>query len=522
MHRATEAQTFGDVVVTAHSLGTQAAMEILSAGGNAVDAAIAANAVLGVCEPHTCGIGGDLFALILEPGSAGPLALNASGRAGSGADPDIIRRDGGTEIPWDHPLTATIPGCVDGWESLSGRFGSMPLAAVLAPAISLAENGFPASTELASALRRKETSFREQPSARSLYEGGEPERGRRIRRRDLGRTLTSIANGGRSAFYSGSPGRAITAATGSLITAHDLETSQADWVEPLALEVFGRTAWTIPPNSQGYLTLAGAWIFEHLDPPRDPLEPGYFHALIEAYRSIAWERDDLVADPDFAPLLPPALVSSDRLRARSRLITDRAVSWPTETMPPGGTTYLCVLDRNGLGVSLIQSNFMGIGNGIAAGDQGFFLHNRGAGFNVEPGHPNELRPGKRPLHTLSPSMWTKDGALDLILGTRGGHLQPQLLAQVAAHLFHAGDAPGAAQARPRWTTAQLSGSSKIRVEARMAESVCEDLVRRGHDVEVASDMEGGWGPVSVIAVDSDGLRTGAPDPRVDTASVGVR
>ncbi len=522
MHRTTEAQTFGDVVVTSHDLSTQAAMEILSAGGNAVDAAIAANAVLGVCEPHTCGVGGDLFALIFDPESAKPLALNASGRAGSGADPDLIRRTGGTLIPWDHPLTATIPGCVDGWESLSGRFGSMPLAAVLAPAIAFAENGFPASTELASALRRREASFREQPSARSLYEGGEPKRGRRIRRRDLARTLTSVATGGRSAFYSGSPGRAITAATGSLITAPDLETNQADWVDPLALEVFGRTAWTIPPNTQGYLTLASAWIFEHLDPPRNPNEPGYMHALIEAYRSVAWERDDLVADPDFAPLLPEALVSADRLRARSRLITDRAESWPAETIPPGGTTYLCALDRNGLGISLIQSNFMGIGNGIAAGDQGFFLHNRGAGFNVEPGHPNELGPGKRPLHTLSPSMWTKGGALDLILGTRGGHQQPQLLAQVAAHLFFAGDGPGAAQARPRWTTAQLSGTSQIRVEARMPESVREDLTRRGHNVEVAGDMEGGWGPVSMIAVDADSLRTGAPDPRVDTTSVGVR
>jgi gamma-glutamyltranspeptidase/glutathione hydrolase len=518
---STSAQTFGDVVVTAHHLGTQAALEILSMGGNAVDAAIAANATLGVCEPHTCGIGGDLFALVYEPGSSGPTALNASGRAGSGADPDTLRSTGETEIPWDHPLTATVPGCVDGWTSLTERYGSMPLSEALAPARRLAEGGFPASTDLAAALRRRPAAFRAQPSATGLYPRAEPQRGDRIRRADLARTLDAIGDGGRRAFYEGPPGLAISEATGSNITPEDLRRGQAEWIEPLALDLFGRTAWTIPPNTQGYLTLATAWIFEHLDPPDDPEDPRYVHSLIEAYRSLAWERDDLVADPDFTTRSPSDLVSTRALAARARLISDRARSWPSETIPPGGTTYLCVLDRRGLGISLIQSNFMGIGNGIAAGDQGFFLHNRGAGFNLIPGHPNELAPGKRPLHTLSPSIWTADGELDLILGTRGGHKQPQILAQVAAHLFVSGDEPGVAQARPRWTTADLSGSSRIEVEARIPTETVTELRRRGHDIAVAGPLEGGWGPVSMITVRTDGLRTGAPDPRVDTTSVGV-
>lgn len=522
MLRRTEAQTFGDVVVTAHDLSTQSAMEILASGGNAVDAAIAANAVLGVCEPQTCGIGGDLFAIIFDPGAKAPTALNASGRAGEGADPNAIRASGFKDIPWDHPLTATVPGCVDGWEALSARYGSMPLSDTLRPAIRLTEVGFPASTELAAALRRRDPSFRGQPSARAFFETGEPQRGDRIRRPDLRRTLRSIAEGGRRAFYEGPPGQAITAATGSLITAADLKRQQADWIDPLALDIFGRTAWTIPPNAQGYLTLATTWIFDQLGPPADPNDPQYVHTLIEAYRSVAWERNDLVSDADFAPLPPAELVSHQRLQNRSRDITDRAGAWPPGAIAPGGTTYLCALDRNGLGISLIQSNFMGIGSGIAAGDQGFFLHNRGAGFNLSPGHPNELAPGKRPLHTLSPSLWTKDGGLDLILGTRGGHQQPQLLAQIAAHLYAAGDRPGAAQARPRWTTEVLSGSSRIRVEARMPEGVQNDLRRRGHDIDVAGDLEGGWGPVSLITVGAGGLRTGAPDPRVDTTSVGVR
>ena len=310
MHRTTEAQTFGDVVATSHDLSTQAAMEILNVGGNAVDAAIAANAVLGVCEPQTCGVGGDLFALVYLPGSPEPIALNASGRAGAGANPGLIRRTGTEAIPWNHALTATVPGCVDGWEALSGRFGSLPLSQTLAPAIRVAEGGFPASTELADALGRRDAAFRAQPSSRAFFESGEPRRGTRIRRPDLAKTLLGIAQGGRAAFYEGAPGEAITEATGSLIVATDLARRQSNWIDPLALDVFGRTAWTIPPNTQGYLTLATAWIFEHLDPPSDPHDPAYVHAMIEAYRSLAWERDDLVADPDFAPLDPAELVST--------------------------------------------------------------------------------------------------------------------------------------------------------------------------------------------------------------------
>ena len=522
MLRTTEAQTFGDVVVTSHDLSTQAAMEILSTGGNAVDAAIAANAMLGVCEPHTCGVGGDLFALVWEPGAKAPTGLNASGRAGSGADPQIIRASGGTRIPSNHPLTATVPGCIDGWEALLDRYGSMPLGTVLAPAIRRAESGFAASSELAAALNRRPPEFRRQASAAAFYSEGEPRRGQRFTRTDLAHTLRAVAQGGRSAFYEGSPGAAISTATGNLITPDDLKVRQADWINPLSVEVFGRTGWTIPPNSQGYLTLATSWIFDELDPPEDPNDPRYTHALIEAYRSVAWERDQLLSDPDFAPLPGSELVESRRLGKRARQITERAGVWPAVDPRPGGTTYLCALDRTGLGISLIQSNFEGIGSGIAAGDQGFFLHNRGAGFNVAEGHPNELGPGKRPLHTLSPSLWTRDGQLELILGTRGGHRQPQLLAQIAAHLFKAGDGPGTAQNRPRWTTEELSGSPRLKVESTMPVPVVQDLRERGHEIEIAGNLERGWGPVSIITVDETGLRTGAPDPRVDTTAVAVR
>lgn len=521
MLRITEAQTYGDIAVTSHDLSTQAAAEVFALGGNAVDAAIAANAVLGVCEPQTCGVGGDLFALIYVPGEVAPRALNASGRAGAGALADELF-DGLSSIPWDHPVTATVPGCVDGWVALADELGSMPLSEVLAPAMRIAANGFPMSTELAESLGRRPAAFRDQASAHPFYASGEPQRGTRVARHDLQETLRAIGNGGRAAFYEGTPGRAISRSTGGIITAEDLRRNQADWIDPIALNVFGRTAWTIPPNSQGYLTLAASWIFQQLEPPQDPEDPLYFHYLIEAYRSVAHERDHLLADPDHAEVPVSELLAPRRLDSHRASITGQAGRWPAPGDAPGGTTYLCALDGNGLGISLIQSNFMGIGNGIAAEDQGFFLHNRGAGFVLQPDHPNRLEPGKRPLHTLSPSMWTDGSRLDLILGTRGGHQQPQIMAQVAAHLYWANRRPGRAQALPRWSTERLAGTSQVEVEATLPTATIGDLERRGHEVVVKSPLEGGWGPVSIITVDEDGLRTGAPDPRVDTTSVAAR
>jgi gamma-glutamyltranspeptidase/glutathione hydrolase len=499
-------------------------MELFAVGGNAVDAAVGANAVLGVVAPETCGPGGDLFALVHRPGETAPLTLNASGRAGAGAHAAELRRLGATEVPLYGPWSITVPGCVDGWLALLSRAGTMTIADVLAPAIRHA-GGFPASPELSAALARGQQRIGGQQAAAALYPGGEPpEAGALIVRPDLEATLRAIAEKGRAGFYSGAAGAGILSATEGRITGADLAHDQAEWIEPLRADVMGQTLWTIPPNSQGYLVAAAAWIAEQLDPPADPDSPAYVHALVEAYRSVAWERDDLVADPGHAPLPSDDLVSPGRLRSRSITIGERAGTWPAPSPAPGGTAYLCVADRDGVGISLIQSNFHGIGSGLGAGESGVFLQNRGAGFTIEPGHPNEMKPGKRPLHTLSPTLWTNGSNLELLLGTRGGHQQPQLLLQVAAHLFLADQAPAMAQALPRWTTDVFGpgAGSVLKVEGRMPRDVIADLSRRGHEVIGADDWMEGWGPVSLIRFGSDGLRTAAADPRVSTALAAVR
>jgi gamma-glutamyltranspeptidase/glutathione hydrolase len=514
----------GSLVVSPHHLSSEAALEILGAGGNAVDAAIAANAVQGVVAPQTCGIGGDLFALIHTPGSTAPLALNASGRAGSGITAEELRKHD-TTMPDRHPATITAPGCVDGWVRLSSELGRVTLEEALAPSIRAASDGFTASTELASAAARLQPLLAGQPSARPLYPSGAPiPAGELVQRPGLAETLRAIAVHGRRAFYDGDTARRIASATDDVLTADDLARPHADWVEPLRLDVMGATAWTTPPNTQGYIALAAAWIFEQLEAPPDPTDPGFHHAVIESYRSIAWERDELLSDPATAPLPSHALLQPERLaRFVDQIDLSKAGAFPPPRSAPGGTAYLCVRDGEGMGVSLIQSNFWGIGSGRSVGATGVFLHNRGAGFNLVPGHPNEYAPGRRPLHTLSPTLWTRDGRLAMLLGTRGGQFQPQLLLQMLTALLYVGVPPDAAQLAPRWqvTGWQRGESPTVRLESRYGETTAAGLVERAHDVQWAEPFEPGWGPMSVI-VESDRGVLGAADPRITTASAAAQ
>ncbi len=316
----------------------------------------------------------------------------------------------------------------------------------------------------------------------------------------------------------------ISDAVGGFITLDDLAGYRPEWVQPISLEVFGHTAWTVPPNSQGYLALATARIFELSGPPADPGNPEFVHLMVEAYRSVASSRDDLLSDPQTAASREELLGEELLAELAGQIDRRSAGIWPSPDPVIGGTTYLSVVDRSGMGVSLIQSNFHGIGSGIGAGTSGFFLHNRGAGFTLTKGHRNELLPGRRPAHTLAPTLWTQDGALSLILGTRGGHHQPQILAQMAAHLLYLGLSPAEAQDLSRWTTDEYGPgtSSSVAVESDMPGAIIEGLREMGHHVEVAESSVGGWGPVSAIRVTGSGLRSGAADQRVTTASAAVR
>lgn len=526
--RPTEVSGFGGVAVTPHHLATQAAMATLARGGNAVDAAIAANAVQGVVAPETCGIGGDLFALIVAPETGGaPKTLNASGRAGSGAArlAEELRSAGIAEIPQRHPAAVTVPGCVDGWLELSRTMGRLQLGEALEPAIRLAREGFPASRELAASFAARHDELMTEPSAAPLYPHGRPPlEGERIRRPELAATLEAIAEDGRVAFYGGRVGEALVDAVDGNITLDDLARVQAEWVEPLGLGLFGCKGWTVPPNSQGYIGLLALGIMQRigLAPPDDP--EGW-HLAIEAYRLAASDRDDLLADPVAMTTGPEALVSEDRIEQLADAYSpDRPADVGTSRRASGGTAFMCVTDPDGMGVSLIQSNFHGIGSGISVDGAGFFLHDRGRGFTLERGHPNELAPGKRPLHTLSPTIWTTEsGGLAAIIGTRGGFMQPQLIAQLASRVMGHDAAPAVAMAAPRWMVPlpRLGAGSRVDLEPGVTEEIVAGLERRGHAVERLDVPQAGWGPMSVIRIGADGLRRAAADPRVDTASAAV-
>lgn len=514
---------FGDIVVTPHHHSTAAAIEILAAGGNAVDAAIAANAVQGVVAPETCGIGGDLFALVHRPGTRLPLALNASGPAGSGVDADALL-DADGAMPLFGPHSVTVPGCVAGWEALRSELGTMPLERLLAPAIRIATDGVVATEELSGALSRRASELTDTAiAAELLVDATGPALGSRVTRPSLGATLGRIADEGPAAFYEGEIAESISSAVDGLIRVEDLGAFEPEWVDPLGLRVHGMTGWTIPPNTQGYLTLASLGILERLDPSSDPAV--VVHREIEAYRSMAWERDRVLSDSSFSPQPAEALVAAKLLDQRAATIDDdRANTWPEEGPVVGGTAYLAILDRDGLGVSFIQSNFHGLGTSICAGPHGFLLHNRGGSFTLEPGHPNRLAPGKRPLHTLAPTIWTDGDRLAGILGTRGGHQQPQLLTQVARRVWADGMELDDAQNAPRWTTSEFGPDvpSTILLEAEAGHEVAEGLRRRGHHVEIVAPRSGGWGPVSLITIDESGLRSGAPDPRVRVSAAAAR
>jgi len=508
-----------NAVVTPHHLSAAAARQTLDSGGNAVDAAIAGVAAQGVVAPETCGLGGDLFALIHHPGWDRPLAINSSGRSGSNADPSPLWDQGHGKIPEDHPLGVTIPGCVDGLALLAAELGSFSLKESLQPAIALAVDGFAVSSEQAASFSRISSVYRDNPAVADFYPIGSPvARGSHVMRPALAATL-SVGEGGRDAFYLGQAGEDIIHAVGGLITRDDLASTTADWVDPIGVEVAGLTAWTIPPNSQGYLGPGTLAVFEMLEPPDDPDDPLWSHLLIEAYRCLAWERDDIVADSDHTPLPDNLMLDRQRLeRAAATVSPKNTGAWPV-LGSISGTAYLCVADADGMAVSMIQSNYRGTGSPFGAARSGFLLQNRGLGFTLTPGHPNELRPAKRPLHTLAPTLWTDGKRPRWLLGTRGGALQPQLLAQVAGRAILGDTEIEEAQSAPRWAIREVGpgAPSIVAVEPGISKRIVDGLADRGHLIERLSKRQAGWGPLSIIEL-QDGKRRGAADPRVDTTA----
>ncbi|HQZ34167.1 MAG TPA: gamma-glutamyltransferase [Ilumatobacteraceae bacterium] len=506
------------MVASADALATQAGLAILTAGGNAVDAAIATNAAMAVVAPHLCGMGGDLFALVHD-GSA-VHALNASGRAGSGASAAAVRADGHSVMPFRHDVrTVTIPGCVDGWSELLDRFATLPLKTLLAPAIALAEGGFPASPLLIGSIARLDPRARE--NLRELCsQAVRP--GDRVCRPGVAEALRAVATGGREAFYEGEFGAGLQALGAGWFTAGDLARSQAEWVTPLSESAWDVELWTIPPNSQGYLTLGAAALASRLSLPTDPNDEYSAHLLIEAAKVAGFDRPTALheAADGFALLR--------RIAARADLLnTERAGDWPMPARQ-GDTTYLCTTDSEGMGVSLIQSNASGFGSWLVEPHTQINLHNRGLGFDLEAGHSAELMPGARPPHTLSPALATRGDDLAAVFGTMGGDAQPQILLQLAARLFHYEQSPAVAMHAGRWAlSGPLTGFDTwsarsgpiVEIEGHAPAEWATALTARGHAVSVLPEYDSAFGHAQVIMRDANGFWAGATDPRARVGSV---
>src|SRR4051794_5125320 len=502
--------TNGMVCAVDH-LAAEAGVAMLRAGGSAADAAVATSAVLAVTTQHMCGMGGDLFALVHQPGTVAPAVLNASGRSGSGADAESLRAEGFTRMPAYGDIRAVpVPGCVDGWLALHERFGRLPLRDVLAPARGYAADGFPASPLLA----RVAATVASLPGGEDFLAAREP--GDVVRRPGVARALDAVAADGRGGFYGGEFGSGLLALGAGEYDAADLATPNADWVEPLGLDVWGRRLWTVPPNSQGYLTLAGAWIASGLPLPEDTDDPLWAHLTIESARMAAFDRVEVLHEhADGAALVDPA-----RLEPRRAAISvDRTATLPG-TSRAGGTIYLCAVDADRMGVSLIQSNAAGFGARIAEPATGIFLQNRGIGFSLEPGHPAEYGPRRRPPHTLSPALVTTGDRLDMVIGTMGGDTQPQILLQLLTRLLAHGESAGDAIAAARWaltdagagggfSTWDERGRVRVALEDGVPPGWLDGLTERGHD---AALVAGNYGHAHVIAV-RDGVLEGASDPR---------
>jgi gamma-glutamyltranspeptidase/glutathione hydrolase len=509
-------------VAAANHLAATAGLLALHQGGNAADAAISAAAVMAVTSPHMCGLGGDLFALVVH-GDESPAALNASGRAGSGADSAGLRAAGAEQMPFLYDIrSVTVPGCVDGLVALHDRFGGLPLGDLLAPAQHLAEAGFPVSPTLADASA--ELGSKERMLA---FGCAEPlVCGRRLVLRGMGQALRDIAARGRAGFYEGQPGEDLLAAGPGEFSADDLRSPQADWVTPLQLSAFGRRLWAIPPNSQGYLALAGGWIVEQVGIPDDPGDERWAFLLVEAARQAAYDRPAVLYEHADGP----ALIAESRLRPRSNAVAEHAARGLADIYSDGGTTYLCAVDNQRMGVSLIMSNAADFGSRLVLPGHGIFLHNRGMGFSLRSGAAAEYGPGRRPPHTLTPLAVTSPaGELDAVLGTMGGDAQPQVLLQLLVRMLAHAQDPGQAIAAPRWVLSReqttsfdiwhLDDPPLVRLEHDAPPAWARGLRARGYEVIQSPPGDQAFGHAQAIRVTSDGMLAGAADPRAGDGAI---
>jgi len=532
------------MAATSQPLATQAALDVLKAGGSAVDAAIAANAVLCVTEPTGCGLGGDLFAIVWDADEKELTGLNGSGRSPRGLTleklTELCEDAGRDKIPAYGPLPVSVPGCVDGWFTLHERYGKLPMKDVLAPAIGYAREGFPVTELIAYYMRLSIPRLSRYPGFEEQFSLGEPgqprgpETGEIFKNENLANTLEKLAEGGRDAFYEGDIARTIDEymrANGGFLTYEDLAAHRSEWVEPVSVNYRGYDVWELPPNGQGIAALQMLNILEGYELRtigRDSAD--FVHAFVEAKKLAFEDRARFYADPDFYDVPLERLLSKEYAGERRALIDPdkAAVRYDAgkAELDEGDTVYLTTADADGNMVSLIQSNYRGMGSGMAPTGLGFVLQDRGELFDLTPGHPNTYAPGKRPFHTIIPSFITKDGEPWMSFGVMGGATQPQGHALIVVNMIdfgmntqEAGDAPrilheGSSQP----TGERMEDGGFVSLEHAWPADVRAELERRGHKLGYSKGAFGGY--QGIRRDPETGVYFGASESRKDGQAAG--
>jgi gamma-glutamyltranspeptidase/glutathione hydrolase len=519
---------------TSQPLATQIALDILKKGGSAVDAAIAANAALGLMEPTGCGIGGDIFAIVWDAKTKQLYGLNGSGRSPYDLTLAFFKEKGYTSIPAYGPLPVSVPGTVDGWFELHGKFGKLPMQEILAPAIQYAREGFPVSELIAYYLEISGRRFAEYPHFKEVYmpTGHTPAKGEIFRNSYLADTYEKIARGGRDAFYKGEMARTMAQfiqSQGSFLSEKDLADHRSEWVEPVSTNYRGYDVWELPPNGQGIAALQMLNILEGYDIKSMGFgSADYIHTFIEAKKLVYEDRAQYYADPAFSDIPLEQLLSKEYAAERRALIDPKrsARRYNPGKLDPGNTIYLTVADAAGNMVSLIQSNYRGMGSGMVPPGLGFMFQDRGELFSLEEGHRNIYEPHKRPFHTIIPAFITKDGEPWLSFGVMGGDLQPQGHVQIVVNLIdfgmnlqEAGDAPRIQHHGSSQPTGEvMTDGGRISVEDGFNYEVIRELMQRGHLVSFDLGSYGGY--QAILRDKQKGVYFGASESRKDGQAAG--
>ncbi|HPY67860.1 MAG TPA: gamma-glutamyltransferase [Bacteroidales bacterium] len=522
------------MATTSQPLATQVALDILKRGGNAIDAAIAANAVLGVVEPTGCGIGGDLFALIWSAERDKLYGLNASGRSPRSLKLEYFKDNGYDVIPPFGPLPVSVPGCVDGWFEMHEMFGRLSIREILQPAINYARNGFPVTELIAFYLERNTQILAEYPNIKSVYmPGGKcPSKGEIFKNPLLANTLEKIVKGGRNEFYRGTIARDIAAfmqKQGGFLSYEDLSRHHSEWVEPVSTNYRGYDVWELPPNGQGIAALQILNILEGLDIAGMGFgSTEYIHVFTEAKKLAFEDRAKFYADPLFAKAPVSQLISKRYAAERRKQINPQRAAriYNAGITEAGNTVYLTVADREGNMVSLIQSNYRGMGSGMCPTGLGFVLQNRGEMFSLAPGHANVYAPGKRPFHTLMPGFITKNNRPWVSFGVMGGDMQPQGHAQIVINLIdfnmnlqEAGDAPRIYHTGSSEPTGQnMTSGGILHLESGFRTEVIQKLMTMGHIIQW--DLGGYGGYQAIMRDEKNKVWFGASESRKDGQAAG--